>query len=298
MNIKHIFGKTAKARIVTIAGFIIFAVYSATLIYPFFFMFINSLKTATEFFTGQNVFAFPKKAMFSNYWEALTKFTIRAGGGDAAREFSLVSMFGISIALTLGGTVLSVLVSAMTAYAVCKYKFFGRNVVYAVAIFTMIIPLVGTLPSLYRLMNSLKLMNTFLGMMLLYASGYGFAFLLLYGYFKSLSWSYAEAAFVDGANDYSVFFKIMLPLSMPALVAVAVIGGIGIWNDYSTPSIFLKGFPSLAVGVNTLTERQMYDNNYPLMFTTMLIAVLPIVIIFSVFQKTIMENTIAGGLKG
>jgi len=162
----------------------------------------------------------------------------------------------------------------------------------------MVVPLVGTLPALFRLMESLGLLNTFPGILILYSSSYGMSFLLLYGFFKSLSWSYAEAAFIDGAGHFGVFFRIMLPIAKPALIAVAIISGIGVWNDYGTPYIFLRDYPTLAVGIQEMVRRARFDQNFPVLFAAMLIAVTPIILLFAAFQKIIMANTIAGGLKG
>ena len=90
----------------------------------------------------------------------------------------------------------------------------------------------------------------------------------------------------------------MLPMARPALIAVGVIHAIGLWNDYLTPSIYLPNTPTLAVGVNLLLSELRGRSADPEMFATMIIALIPILVVFICFQKTIMENTVAGGLKG
>jgi len=160
------------------------------------------------------------------------------------------------------------------------------------------VPLVGTLPAMFRFMSDTGLLNTIPGILFMYANGIGFSFLLLFGCYKNLSWSYAEAASIDGAGHFRIFFQIMMPLSMPFITATGVIVAIGFWNDFATPYIFLRSFPTLAVGIDIMMSQLIIRNDYPIMFAVLTIAVIPIVIFFAAFQKTIMKNMVAGGLKG
>ena len=100
------------------------------------------------------------------------------------------------------------------------------------AIVVMLIPSIGTIAALYKFMISTHMFNTHLGLVLLYSGGVGFNVRLLCGFCKSVSWSYAEAGFVDGASDAQVFLRIMLPQARPGIIAVAIIQGINVWNDY------------------------------------------------------------------
>ena len=123
-------------------------------------------------------------------------------------------------------------------------------------------------------------------------------FFLMYGFFKNISSTYAEAARVDGAGHLMVFFKIMLPLALPVIVSLSVIYAIGIWNDYTTPSIYMKSMPPLAYGLFLVRETLTGKGAYTQTFAAMMIALVPILAVFIAFSNTIMENTIAGGLKG
>ena len=270
----------------------IFAVYAFTLIFPFVWMLVNSFKTNQEFFI--NIWALPKQFRVDNYLRVITDFQVFRETGS----FNIVKMFGISIFVTFVGTIVSLTVSSMVAYVVAKYKFPGSTFLYSLSVFVLIVPVVGTLPSQYLLMQNLGLYNTFLGLFVLYSGGFGFNFLFLYGFFRNISWTYAEAAFVDGATDFQVFYKVMLPLAKPSIIALGVIHSIGLWNDYITPSIYLKNYPTLAVGLRSLSAAMLAKGAYAEMFATMIISILPILIIFIIFQKTIMENTVVGGLKG
>lgn len=274
-------------RIVLILVFILFAFYAITLIFPFVWAVISALKTDDEYY--EKVFALPKNWLFSNFIKAFDEFEVGST--------NLIGMFLNSLWLTFAGTAAGVIVSSMTAYVIAKYEFRGRNFLFKVAIFTMIIPIVGNLSAMYKLVMEAGLNNK-IGILALYAGGFGFNFIILHGYFRSVSWTYAEAGFIDGATDWAVFCKIILPQAIPAIVAVSILSCIGIWNDYMTPFLYLKNTPTLALGIYQFKEIQQYRSNVPIYYCAILLSTLPIILVFAFFQKTIMENTVAGGLKG
>lgn len=279
------------AKIILWVIFIIFSVYAFTLIFPFAWMFVKSFKTNQEFFT--NVWALPQSFSFRNYTSVLG-YNMQTSAGT----FNITHMFLLSVGITLAATVINTLLSTMAAYVIARYKFKGRNLLYSVALFTLIMPIVGTLPAQFRLMQNLGLYNSIIGILILYSGSFGFTFFIMHGYFKNISPTYAEAAFVDGASDFQVFLRIMLPMAKPIMISLAIIYGIGIWNDYITPSIYLKNYPTLAVGIRYLTQTMVSTGAYAEMFATMIISIVPILAIFIAFRNTIMENMVAGGLKG
>ena len=263
----------------------LFFLYMLTLIFPFVWMLLNSLKTNMDFF--KDIWSLPEKPLLSNYvnvWD----------------QMNLLVYFGKSIKLTLLGTLASILTASMASYVIAKYKFKLSKLLYTMAIVVMLIPSIGTIAALYKFMISTHLFNTHLGLVLLYSGGFGFNFILLYGFFKSVSWSYAEAGFVDGASDAQVFLRIMLPQARPGIIAVAIIQGINVWNDYFNPYMFLqdKSKMTLAVGIYNLVQEQSYAADWPKLFAAMIIATVPVLIVYAIFSNTIIENTVAGGLKG
>lgn len=287
------FKKISARSLVLIIVFIIFSMYSVSLVYPLIWAFLNSLKNNLEFFRAP--FALPEDWLFSNFAEAFSAISIRT---TQLVEVNLFGMFGNSLWFTLGSSFLQVATSAMTAYVVSKYEFKCRNFIYGLAIFIMIIPIVGNLPAQYKLFNQLGMKNS-PTILLAYTSGFGFGFIILYGFFKNISWYYAEAAFVDGAGNLRVFLSIMIPQAMPALTSLFIITAIGSWNDYMTPLLYMGDFPTLASGLYRFKEiMSNAESNYPVYFAGILISVIPILVLFAFFSETIMENTVAGGLKG
>lgn len=273
-------------KIVMGIAFAVFVIYAITLIFPFLWLIMNSLKGQREF--TANIWGLPQ-LQANNYSKA---FSLEIKG------FSLVDMFGNSILITIIGTAISIFVSSMSAYVVSKYDFKLKRLIYMISITIILVPTVGSIAATYQLFQITNLYNTYLGLFLLYSGGFGFSFILLYGYFRNISWSYAEAAFIDGCSDFKVFLKVMMPQVAPALIALAVIQSIGLWNDYFTPYMFLPQYPTLAVGLNGLVEGIQSRGDWPTLFAVMVVSIIPILIMFILFQKTIMENTVAGGLKG
>lgn len=273
--------------------FAIFVIYAITLVIPFVWMLLNSFKSNQEFNAG-NVWGFPKQFEGLTFIEILSYEVVTVGGTTE----TIWEMFLWSVLVTVVGTIVSVFFSAVAAYVLAKYKFPGRDIIYAVAIFAMVVPIVGTLPAQVNMMEFLGLDDSFFGVIFLYSGCFGFNFIMLYSAFKSISWSYAEAASMDGANRFSIFFKVMLPMCKGPIIACAVLQAIALWNDYSTPYLFMPSHYTLAVGLNELQSEFMGDGNYPQMFATVIIALIPVLILYSSFQKKIIENTNAGGLKG
>jgi raffinose/stachyose/melibiose transport system permease protein/N-acetylglucosamine transport system permease protein len=207
-------------------------------------------------------------------------------------------MFVNSIVLVIGCTFVSIFIPAITGYVVAKFEFPGRKLLYGVAISSMLIPAIGTLTATFQLMVDLGLYNTHIGIIIMASGCFGFNFVMVYGFFKSISKTYAEAAQLDGASDWTVFVKVMIPQVIPSLVAIGIVSAINYWNDYFTPYMYLRKFPTVAVGLQKLVDTASYDANWPRLFAAMLISIIPPVGVFIAFQKTIIENTVAGGLKG
>ena len=269
--------------------FAIFVAYSLSLLIPFVWMFVSSFKSRGEYNHG-NIFGFPKEWEFNNLIEVL-KFEIN---GQA-----VWSMLLMSIVTTVLGTAINVGLSAISAYCVSKYKFPGRKLIYGAAIFTMIVPIVGTLPAQVKMMETFGMMDSLIGVLFLYSGCFGFNFIMLYGAFETISWSYAEAAQMDGANRFQILFRIMLPIARGPIIAVCILQAIVYWNDYSTPFLFMNSVKTLAVGLQSLQNEMINrEQDYPMVFSAVMVAVIPVVILFACFQKTIIKNTVAGGLKG
>lgn len=267
--------------------FLVFAIYAISLLFPFLWMFINSLKTTGDFSSG-NYFGFPKEFAGKNFIEVLS---MKVGNE------TIGMMFIMSCVTTILGTLVNVGFSACVAYVIAKFKFPGRGVIYGVAIFTMVVPIVGTLPSQVSMMQTFGLDDSLLGVLFLYSGCFGFNFILLYSSFTSISDTYMEAASVDGAGRFKTFFQVMLPMAKGPIIACSILTAIGYWNDYQTPFLYLpEDYQTLAVGLQQFQLEN--QTSYPMVFASMIISIIPILVLYLIFQKRIIESTNAGGLKG
>lgn len=286
--------KFSSRKIVLTIVFVIFVLYALSLVYPFVWAFFNSLKTHVEY--DLDSFSLPKSWLFSNYIEAFDY--IKLMNTATLTETKFFGLFFNSLWFTLGTTSVNLISCTMTAYVVSKYNFKLKNFIYSLAIFIMLIPIVGNLPATNLLYSMLGIKNSPL-IIVAYTGGFGFNFIILYGFFKNVSWSYAEAGFIDGATNLKVFLFVMIPQAMPAILSLFIITAIGQWNDYMTPLLFLRDYPTLASGLFFFKEKMLnIGANYPVYFAGILLSTLPILILYICFSETIMTNTVAGGLKG
>ena len=274
--------------------FVLFFLYAASLIFPLLWLLINSLQDRTIYEVNLalgNAFEFPSALHWENYSYAFTQLSYNGA--------NIFMMFFNSIWYTLAYTLGGVLMSAFTGYALAKYRFKLRGFMYGVIIFTMTIPTVGTTGALFNLVyNVLHIYDSPFYVILKHLCGTGLNFLVLYGFFRNVSWSYAEAAFMDGAGHARVFFSIMLPQALPAIVTLSIVSGIAAWNDYMDVPMYLPSFPTIAsgmYGVSRTLPRQGYSTVY---FAALVISMLPILILFTCFSNVIMKNFAVGGLKG
>ncbi|MDR0425619.1 MAG: carbohydrate ABC transporter permease [Clostridiales bacterium] len=278
--------------------FVVFCLYAITLLFPFVWIFYNSFKEKTFF--GASPMSLPWGARADGSLEVphLENY-LRVFTALGEYNITIGEMFFNSITLVIGQTAASLFVCACTAYVVSKYKFTGRNIIYFLAILIMFIPTTGSLVTYFSLIQDLRLYDTYYGMIITHAGGFGMQFLILYGFFKSISWSYAEAAFIDGAGNFTVFFRIMLPMARSSLTALAVLGVIGVWNDYIGQRLYYPSYPTVAVGLQVISASVVkHGSDYPLFFCVIMICTLPILVLYASCQRIIVKNTMAGGLKG
>ena len=267
--------------------FVIFLFYAVSLVFPFIWMILNSFKTNPEFFG--NIWSLPQKWLFGNYIEV---FSLEI------KEFTILDLMLNSLFLVVTCTAVGMAFPAMASYVVAKYKFRLNSLIYAISVIIIVVPTIGGIAATFKLLNAFNIYNTYFSIILMGSGGFGVQFIMFYGYFQSLSWTYAEAAFVDGASNFKVFYAIMLPQAKPIIITIAILSVIGVWNDYFTPYMYTPAKPTLALGIKMYQDKLSYDANFPLLFALMIISIIPIIVLFSFAQKYIMESMVMGGIKG
>ncbi|SEC81138.1 carbohydrate ABC transporter permease [Paenibacillus sp. GP183] len=267
--------------------YLILLIWSVSVLYPLLWTLLDALKNNSQFFSKMP-WALPQfPLLWSNFSYVWNKF-----------HFS--SYFANSLIITTGGTVLGLVMSAMTAYVLARYQFRGNKTLYLLYIASMMVPFNLALIPLFFLMNSLHLVNTALGLVLVYASSVlAFGIFVLIGFFKSLPKELEEAAVMDGASHFGTFFRVMLPLSQPGLVTIAIINVLNIWNEYIIGITLTTdpGHYTLPVGIAVLQTEMQYRTEWGPLFAALLFTIVPVLIVYIVFQRQIASGMTAGAVK-
>lgn len=278
--------------------FVIFLIYAISLLSPIYYLFVNSLEKIRGYgdkIRNGNTFAFPEDPRWRNYITAFKE--LKCTGKSSRDPIYLPELLFNSVWYTIGVALTGIFTSALSGYALSRYKFIGRNFIYGIAVFTLTVPIIGTMAASFKMMSQLHLYNTPFYFVSTF-SGLGFNFLVLYGFFKNLSWSYAEAVFIDGGGHFTAFFKIMLPQAKAPIFTLFLMSFISNWNDYQTPLLYLPDYPTLASGLYKIQEHFGRRGNWAQYFAALLISITPAILLFACFSNTIMKNFTMGGLKG
>lgn len=283
--------RTRAEKIVLAICFAVFCVYALTLIMPLVWTMYNSLKDPRSY--NENPFNLPEFANMQ--WENYVKIFDKQ-----AMTVSIPFALFNTLWRTTGSVVVGIFFTACTSYVVCKYseKHKWLNWVYAFVVTIMIIPTLGSTATSYKLIhNDLQFANKPWLIWMTWCSGIGFGFLMMYSAWKNLSWSYAEAAFIDGASHFRVFISVMLPMVKPIMSSLFVVNFISGWSEYMDTILYMDEWPSLGYMVYALQNQARYFG-MPLYFAVIVLSMIPTICVFIGFQETIMKNMTAGGLKG
>lgn len=292
--------KTSMDAFLLIA-FILITLWVLSLIFLVGFGLMNSFKGWYEFEdpTGKFVFTWPKAFIFDNYINVWNNFKVQIKlQGQAPQYIYVETMLFNSLLYSVVTTLVVMSTQVVVAYAVSKYDFRFKNIIYFVAIVVMLVPIVGALPSQMKLMRNLRLDNSLIGVAIMQAKFPGMYFLIFYAMFKGVSWTYAESAQIDGAGHWRIFFTIMLPLVSSTLFGVFILQFIAHWNEYYTPMLFLPAKPTIAYGLYLYqfsVEGGVHTTDH---LAASLITCLPVLVIFIIFRNKIMGNLSVGGIKG
>ncbi|KRF43438.1 carbohydrate ABC transporter permease [Paenibacillus sp. Soil787] len=266
---------------------IILLIWSVAVLYPLIWTLLDALKNNEQFFLNAP-WALPKfPLLWSNFSYVWSKY-----------NFSIYFMN--SIIVTVGSTLLGMILAAMTAYILARYDFKGNKILLTIYISSMMIPFALALIPLFFLLNDLHLINTWLGLILVYAAlNLPFGIFLLVGFYKSLPKEIEEAAIIDGTSYYGTFFRVMLPLSQPGLITVMITNMLNNWNEYFL-GVVLTNEPTkytLPIGLAVMQAEMQYRVEWGPLFAGLLITTLPTLIVYMIFQRQIASGITAGAVK-
>ena len=280
--------RTKNEKIIFTIVFILLLLYSLTFIVSYFFVFMNTFKSADEYLdTGK--FALPQSFHFENYIKVFYSLEV-----NGTRYFGMVFN---TLLFSLTGSIPALLSTAVSSYVCARYKFPGRRLIYLINIITITISLPGSEVAYFKLWNDLGFTNSWKYILGCFG-GFGSHFIILYGFWKSVDWAYAEAAYMDGATDMKALFRVMLPQAFPIMGVFFILGFITSWTSYKFSMLYMPNFPTIGHGLFEYQYKTQRNMDVPMYFSALVITAIPSLILFGSFQDKIMTNMTIGGLKG
>lgn len=287
--------KSTSEKVTYCIFFVFFLSMTVSYIYPILSVLLNSFRTLDEF---EELMVNPKASPFTlpdwqfDSWKSVfTEFKYK--------NYTYLDMLINSLWITGVKVTVNILASTLLAYAVAKFRFPGKEFLYSMVIFSITIPIVGTGAASYKLFTQLNFIDNPSLMWIAWFSAFDFAFIVLYGTFRGISPTYSESAKLDGANNFVVLFKIVMPQAFPCIAALAIQQSITVWNDYTTSLIYLRNYPNIAYGLFVTEKSISYIKNARALYSAVVcISMVPLLILYACSQKLILTNMNAGGLKG
>ena len=263
---------------------IILIVFALAMLYPLYWLFISAFKTNQDFFT--NPYSLPSNWVFEN----VTRAWELAGLGKAMINSTIVTVIAL---------ILTLLIGALTAYVLSRFEFRMRGPLMLFFLLGMLIPIHSTLVPLFIMMNKFGILDTYWALILPYtAFELPIAIFIVAAYMTSVPKEIEEAALIDGTGYWGIFFRIMLPLSLPALSTVAILAFLRYWNEFAFALVFIndQALKTLPLALTIFSDG--FGTDYSLTMAAMAVAVVPTIIIYLFFQEQIMKGMVAGSVKG
>ena len=250
---------------------------------PLYYIVVNTFKTQAEM--SSSPFALPTQLFLDNY-------------ATVFGTVPLVQSFANTLYVTVLSLVLMLIIGSMAAYGMVIGSSRFNRWFGAALVLGFIIPSQSTLIPLYRLLVQIGLIDTLSGLVLLYSAGSIFCYFLIQGYMRSVPYDLVEAARIDGAGPFAIYWRIVLPLIRPILVTVAVFQTMWIWNDFITPNVFLVSPEKSTLVLQVYKSVGEFTTDWPSFMTLSVLALVPMVIFFVFTQRHIVSGLLAGGVKG
>ena len=243
---------------------------------------LSSFKTKSDLV--HNTLGFPQSFTLDNYEQVLF-------------EDKFWLYFINSTVLAVGGVALLLFISSMAGYGLSKFRFKGRSGLRTYFLMGLMFPIqLGILP-LFVMLRGLDLINNLFGLILLYAANMSFAVFVLSNFLRTVPDALIECARIDGASEFRIYWKIILPMSRPVLSTVGLISFVTMWNDFYMPLVFLtkENVRTLTLGVYRYMNN--FLENWHLVFAAVTVALVPVIVVFFLFSNQIIAGLTGGAVK-
>jgi arabinosaccharide transport system permease protein len=278
--------QTTKFKLIRAALLLLFILVSFIQLFPFFVMLLSGFRNASDLFKdGLNLNMNPHNLTFKNYIDLFTN------------ERSYFRWYLNSMLITFFTTISSVFFSSLAGYALAIYKFKGKNLIFGLVIFLLLIPVDILMLPLYKIMIFLHVVNTYWGVILPFAVT-PFVVFFFRQYALGLPKAILDSARIDGCTEFGCYFRIMAPMMLPAFGAMGIIQAMNSWNNFLWPLIVLRTPDKLTLPIGLASLISPYGNNYGMLLTGSTLAVIPIIVVFLLFQRYFVAGIALGGVKG
>lgn len=274
--------KKMKLSSVLVYGFL--SVAALFCLFPLFMALVNSFKTNGELLT--NVMSWPKAFSLENYSRTFEKMNYMRSLANT------VFLSGLSVTLVI-------VFSALAGWKLCRTKTRLSSVILMFFIFSMLIPFSSIMIPLYRIALVMDIKNSLIGLSFIYSGlGVSMAIFLYHGFVKSIPVELEEAAAIDGCNALQTFFYVVFPMLKPITVTIAITNILWIWNDFLLPLIIISDSKKYTLLLSTNTLFGQYSSDWTAILSALILAALPVIVFYAIFQKNILKGISDGALKG
>ena len=284
---KNIELKDKKIKSFSFGKFVIYAVlivWAVTTIFPFIWVIVNSFKPSGELLTSS--FSLPKEFTLANY-------------ENAFNNLNILKAYGMSFLISGSVTIGVIVLASMMAFALTRYNFKGKGILDALLVASLMFPVFSTIIPVYQMMIKWGLLNTVPSVVLpQIASNLSFATIVMMGFMRAIPLDMEEAAYIEGAGVFTVFSRIIVPISKPSISTVAIFSFLWSYNDLFVQTTMISNrtkYPVCAL-LNEISSR--YGTDYGLMAASVTIILVPVFIVYMLLQKNIIKGLTAGAIKG
>ncbi len=277
-----------KKKIANTIMTVVFSILSVLWIYPIIMILFNSLKVESAISTNR-IFELP----IGDAFNGIKNFVY------GISEMDFLSSFWYSLFITVSSVVLIILCCSMCAWYICRVNSKAAKAIYYLCVFSMVVPFQMVMFTLSKTADTLKL-NTPYNICIIYLGfGAGLAVFMFTGFMKSIPLEIEEAAMIDGCSPLQIFFKVVMPITKPTTISTAILETMWVWNDYLLPTLVLdiKNYRTIPMNIQYFRGSFGSVQMGPMM-ACILITVLPIIILYLICQKYIIEGVVAGAVKG
>jgi multiple sugar transport system permease protein len=267
-----------------VARYLLLSAGALVMLLPFLYMLGTSFKPHAFVLELPPRFI-PSEPTIENYTHALT-----------ANHFGLYFLNSAIVATT--STAITVVLSAMLAYAFARWDFPGRSALFYAMLGTLMVPALVLIIPQFVLAKNLRLLNSLWGLVVVYSAGTAFNMFLLRGFFEEIPQELFDSALIDGAGPFATFWRVALPLARPALAAVAIFSFLGAWDEFTWALTAINDEKLYTLPIGLRLFQQQHGTEWGLVFAASAIAVVPTILVFVIFQRQFIKGVMSGAVKG